>query len=47
MGSGKSSLINAILNNYQIYLKGPKPIINGEISYCPQIPWIITDTIKK
>ena len=46
MGSGKSSLINAILNNYQIHLKGPKPIINGEISYCPQTPWIITDTIK-
>ena len=46
MGSGKSSLINAILNNYKIYLKGPKPVINGEISYCPQTPWITTDTIK-
>ena len=46
MGSGKSSLINAILNNYQIYMKGPKPIINGEISYCSQQPWITTDTIK-
>ena len=46
MGSGKSSLINAILNNYKIHLKGPKPIINGEISYCPQTPWITTDTIK-
>ena len=46
MGSGKSSLINAILNNFKIYLKGPKPVINGEISYCSQTPWIITDTIK-
>ena len=46
MGSGKSSLINAILNNFKIYLKGPRPIINGEISYCPQTPWITTDTIK-
>ena len=46
MGSGKSTLINAILNNYKIYLKGPKPVINGEISYCPQTPWITTDTIK-
>ena len=46
MGSGKSSLINAILNNFKIYLKGPKPIINGEISYCSQIPWITTDTIR-
>jgi ATP-binding cassette subfamily C (CFTR/MRP) protein 4 len=46
MGSGKSSLINAILNNYQIYMKASKPIINGEISYCSQQPWITTDTIK-
>ena len=46
MGSGKSTLINAILNNYKIYLKGPRPVINGEISYCPQTPWITTDTIK-
>ena len=46
MGSGKSSLINAILNNYQMYMKGSKPIINGEISYCSQQPWITTDTIK-
>ena len=46
MGSGKTSLINAILNNYKIYMKDSKPIINGEISYCPQQPWIITDTIK-
>ena len=46
MGSGKSSLINGILNNYQMYIKGSKPIINGEISYCSQQPWITTDTIK-
>ncbi len=46
MGSGKSNLINAILNNYQMYIKGSKPIINGEISYCSQQPWITTDTIK-
>ncbi len=46
IGSGKSSLINGILNNYQMYMKGSKPIINGEISYCSQQPWITTDTIK-
>ena len=46
IGSGKSSLINGILNNFQMYMKGSKPIINGEISYCSQQPWITTDTIK-
>ena len=46
MGAGKSNLINAILNNYKMYMKGSKPIINGEISYCSQQPWITTDTIK-
>ena len=45
-GSGKSCLINAILNNYHIYSQDSIPIINGEISYSPQIPWITTDTIK-
>ena len=45
-GSGKSCLINAILNNYHIYSQDSTPIINGEISYSPQIPWITTDTIK-
>ena len=45
-GSGKSNLINAILNNFEMHMKGSKPIINGEISYCSQQPWITTDTIK-
>ena len=45
-GSGKSSLINAILNNLHIYSQDSNPIINGEISYCPQQPWITTNTIK-
>ena len=45
-GSGKSCLINSILNNYHIYSKDSNLIINGEISYFPQQPWIITDTIK-
>lgn len=45
-GSGKSCLINAILNNYHIYSQDSTPVINGEISYSPQIPWITTDTIK-
>ena len=45
-GSGKSCLVNSILNNYHIYSKDSNLIINGEISYFPQQPWIITDTIK-
>ena len=45
-GSGKSCLVNSILNNYHIYSQDSTPIINGEISFFPQQPWIITDTIK-
>ena len=46
IGSGKSCLINALLNHYQIYSQDQKPIINGEISYYPQQPWITTNTIR-
>ena len=45
-GSGKSSLFNAILNNCHIYSTRAKPIINGELSYYSQQPWIISDTLK-
>ena len=45
-GSGKSSLFNAILNNCHIYSSNSKPIINGELSYYSQQPWIISDTLK-
>ena len=45
-GSGKSSLFNAILNNCHIYSTQSKPIINGELSYYSQQPWIISDTLK-
>ena len=45
-GSGKSCLINAILNNYHIFSQNSKNIINGDISYYSQIPWTMTDTIK-
>ena len=53
-GSGKTCLANAILN----YLEYIKPnneilnkekslnIINGSISYAPQNPWIMNDTIR-
>ena len=46
IGSGKSCLINAILSNYHIFSQDENPIINGEISFCPQQPWITTNTIK-
>ena len=47
-GSGKTSLINAILNNYipQYINKDSKMVLNGEISYINQQPWVMTDTVK-
>ena len=45
-GSGKTSLFNAILNNCHIYSSSSKSIINGELSYYSQQPWIISDTLK-
>ena len=49
-GSGKTSLLNAICNNLDILNKSnnknDKMIVNGTISYTPQTPWIINDTIK-
>ena len=49
-GSGKTSLLDAICNNLDILYrndnKNDKMIVNGTISYTPQTPWIINDTIK-
>ena len=47
IGSGKTSLFNAILNNLDI-LNGQnkKIIINGSIAYIPQRPWVLNDTIR-
>ena len=49
-GSGKTSLLNAICNTLDILNKSnnknDKMIVNGTISYTPQTPWIINDTIK-
>ena len=47
-GSGKTCLINAILNNYYPHYldKDSKIILNGEISYATQQPWVMTDTVK-
>ena len=45
-GSGKSSLINAILNNCYVFKSSSRPIINGELSYYSQQPWIMSDTLK-
>ena len=48
VGSGKSSLLQAILNC--LILLNPKDCdgihINGKIGYASQIPWIQNDTIK-
>jgi len=45
-GAGKTCLLNAILNNYYIYNANSKIIINGELSYASQQPWVMTDTVK-
>ena len=45
-GAGKTCLLNAILNNYYIYKANSKIIINGELSYASQQPWVMTDTVK-
>ena len=47
-GSGKTCLLNAILNNLDILnnVKKSKISVNGIISYTPQSPWIINDTVK-
>ena len=45
-GSGKTCLLNAIMNNYHIYDSNSKVILNGELSYFSQQPWIMTDTVK-
>ena len=45
-GSGKTFLLNAIMNNYDIISSKEKPKINGDISFCPSQPWIMTETIK-
>ena len=47
-GSGKTCLLNAILNNLDIFnnKKNLKITVNGIISYTPQSPWIVNDTVK-
>ena len=45
-GAGKTCLLNAIMNNYQIVSSSSEPEINGEISFCPSQPWIMTESIK-
>ena len=45
-GSGKTNLLNSFLNNLQLTSSKEPIIINGSISYCPQQPWLIEDTIK-
>ena len=46
VGCGKSSLLQAILNNMLSLARGSKIYVNGSISYVSQIPWIRNATIK-
>ena len=45
-GSGKTSLLNSILNNCHLFSSNSSPYITGELSYYSQQPWIISDTLK-
>jgi len=44
--SGKSSILNSILNNYKVISSDYPIIINGSLSYFPQENFIMEDTIK-
>ena len=47
LGSGKSCLFNAILNNLDILNGQNKKIhLNGSIAYVPQKSWVLNDTIR-
>ena len=49
VGSGKTSLLNCILNNYDVLHSDNskhKIYINGTISYISQSPWILNDTLR-
>ena len=45
-GSGKSCLIKALLNNYEVFYNEQPIVVNGSLSYAAQQPWIMNDTIK-
>jgi ABC-type bacteriocin/lantibiotic exporter with double-glycine peptidase domain len=49
VGSGKSSLLQAILNNMLITNKKDTTqlIVNGKVSYVAQIPWIQNETVRE
>lgn len=44
VGSGKSSLISAILGN--MYLQAGSVAVAGSIAYCDQTPWILNATVE-
>ncbi|XP_060516805.1 ATP-binding cassette sub-family C member 4-like [Cylas formicarius] len=45
VGSGKSSLLQTIINEYPI--SGGELIVKGTISYAPEEPWLFPSTIKQ
>ena len=45
-GSGKSCLLNAILNDYELLHSDEPIIVNGPLSYLSQQPWVMHETIK-
>ena len=48
VGSGKSSLLNAIIGDLMPMDKNSKPIeLSGQIAYVQQSPWIQNLTVRK
>ena len=45
-GSGKTSLLHAIMNNFSIISTDSNPRVCGEISFLPSQPWLMTESIK-
>lgn len=46
VGSGKSSLLQALLNNMLSLNEKSEIILNGNVSYVSQVPWIQNDTVR-
>ena len=46
IGSGKSSLLHAVMGNIQPITNETEVFVNGSVSYVSQIPWIQNDTVR-
>lgn len=48
VGSGKSSLLRALIGDMQLTGKGEKGVkIAGKVSYCPQQAWLLSSSVRE